>query len=274
MSARGAGDGPATRVDDPVEDYLDQLYARLPADARGARRLLAEAEDHLREATAAGVAEGLPVVEARRRAVDRLGDPRAFTRAAAVSSWHRPSWAAIRDLTWAAARMAGIGLVAIGVSGGVAAAMNAAFGRHFVGGGPAGVAYPTAACAHFLAVHPGAASCAQAAMLENSQDAVSLRLLAGLVGLLVLAVGNAPAMVHRRRGGRPRRSSLPSTLVPAVGATAFGAAGAVLVGLAADDTVVGVSSGAGYYLSGGLVALAVAAAYAISLNRVLPAYGA
>jgi hypothetical protein len=263
-------DPAASGADGPVEDYLDRLYARLPADARRARRLLAEAEDHLREATAAGLADGLSPAEAGRRAVDRLGGIRAFAGIPGSSPWRPPAPSAVRDLGLAAVRMVGTGLVAIGVSGAIAAVMNAAFGRRFVGGGPGGARYSTAACAHFLAVHPGAGGCARAAMLENSHDAVSLRLLAGLAGLLVLAVPAGLALLGRRRGRRPARSALPSALVPAVGCTAFGAAGVALIGLAVDDTVVGATTGTGYYLSGGLVALAVAAAYALALNRILP----
>lgn len=40
--------------DDPVEAYLDQLYVSLRTTPREARRIIAEAEDHLRESVAAG----------------------------------------------------------------------------------------------------------------------------------------------------------------------------------------------------------------------------
>jgi hypothetical protein len=66
MTARDAGtDATTGGADDPVEDYLDRSYAHLPADARQARRLLAEAENHLREATEAGP---LTACRSRRRA--------------------------------------------------------------------------------------------------------------------------------------------------------------------------------------------------------------
>lgn len=263
-----AADGVTSTADDPIEDYLDRLYARLPADAPGARRLLAEAEDHLRDATDAGVAEGLPLAEARRRAVERIGGVGAFARAATGGPWRLPSAAAIRELALAAVRMVGTGLVAVGVSGGIAAALNAAVGRHFVGGG-SGAAYRAGACAHFLSVHPDAGNCVQAAMLETSGDAVSLRVLAGLAGLLVLAVAAAPSLLRRRGDRRATRSHLPTVLVPAVGATAFGGSGAVLLGLALDSSGVR-AAGTGFYLSGSVVALAVAAAYALALSRALP----
>ena len=34
-------------MSEPIEDYLDELYAQLRTDARSARRLLDEAADHL-----------------------------------------------------------------------------------------------------------------------------------------------------------------------------------------------------------------------------------
>ena len=43
---------------DLVEDYLDQLYARLRCAPRDARAILAEAEDHLHEAVTDGLAAG------------------------------------------------------------------------------------------------------------------------------------------------------------------------------------------------------------------------
>ena len=39
---------------DPIEEYLDRLYVAAAHQARRARRVLAEAEDHLREAAAQG----------------------------------------------------------------------------------------------------------------------------------------------------------------------------------------------------------------------------
>ena len=46
------------------------------------------------------------------------------------------------------------------------------------------VSYPAAGCQHWLTLWPHAHSCAQAAVLENSSDAVSLRLAVGVLGLV------------------------------------------------------------------------------------------
>ena len=67
---RPASPGPASpgrpaSPAEPVEDYLDQLFAGLRTTPRQARRIIAEAEDHLREATAAGIEAGLTEREAQ-----------------------------------------------------------------------------------------------------------------------------------------------------------------------------------------------------------------
>lgn len=255
-----------TSADEPIEDYLDELYSALPAAARPARRILAEAEDHLREATADGLARGLSESEARREAVTRFGSAARFARASRGSPWRPPTGAVLRDLARAAVPMVAIGLIAIGISGGVAAAMNAVFGATFVGGAPAGAHYAAATCAHFLAIHPGAGTCARAATLENSQDAVALRLPVGALGLLILAVSH---LLGRRPTACRTRSTLPEVFLPTLGFVTFGAAGAILTGLVIDGTFVGGAAGRGFYLSGGLVALVTAAAYALPLNRAL-----
>ncbi len=49
---------------DPVEEYLGQLYASLRTTPREARRIIAGAEDYLRESVEAGLAAGLTEREA------------------------------------------------------------------------------------------------------------------------------------------------------------------------------------------------------------------
>jgi hypothetical protein len=127
---------------------------------------------------------------------------------------------------------------------------------------PAGAKLAASSCQGWLADNPGAHSCAQAAMLETSVDAVSLRIAAGLLGLLLLA---GYRLV--RRDGLP--GALPEAFVPTVAVSLFGAATAGLVWLASTGTVVGATSGPGFFLSGALVALAAAAAFVPRLRRAL-----
>ena len=256
MSARG---------DDVVGEYLDRLYVALRTRPREARQVLAEAEDHLREAVAEGLAAGLTEREAQEHAVSSFGSVRAVVRAHDARLRRLPNLAVLRDVVMTAWRLGAVGLVAVGASGIIAAAMNLLLGRGFVGGSPGAVSYPAASCRYWLAIWPDAHSCAQAAMLENSSDAVSLRVAAGVIGLAALAA------YHLAR--RQSRDLLPDSFTPTVAMTLFGAAGLGLAAMSVDATVLGARSGlgtaagTGFYLSGAIVALVMALRYARQLHR-------
>lgn len=68
-------------VTGPVEDYLRQLRASLHAPPLETVRILAEAEDHLAESVAAGLAAGLSETEAAEAAISSFGSVRAVVRA-------------------------------------------------------------------------------------------------------------------------------------------------------------------------------------------------
>jgi hypothetical protein len=63
----------------PLRQYLDQLKAGLRTPEAG--RILAEAEDHLRESVAAGLRAGLTEIEAQQAAISSFGSVRAVVRA-------------------------------------------------------------------------------------------------------------------------------------------------------------------------------------------------
>ena len=65
----------------PVEEYLRQLRAGLRTRPEETSRILAEAEDHLRESVAAGRAAGLAETEAAEAAISSFGTVRAVVRA-------------------------------------------------------------------------------------------------------------------------------------------------------------------------------------------------
>jgi hypothetical protein len=65
----------------PVEEYLRQLRASLRTRPEETSRILAEAEDHLRESVAAGLAAGLTETEAAEAAISSFGTVRAVVRA-------------------------------------------------------------------------------------------------------------------------------------------------------------------------------------------------
>jgi hypothetical protein len=97
---------------DPVYMYLSELRASL----RGpdADRILAEADDHLREAVAAGQAAGLTETEAQEAAISAFGSVRAVARAHQTRRGKAVAIAA--DVTMAASKLAWLFLLAFIVS--------------------------------------------------------------------------------------------------------------------------------------------------------------
>jgi uncharacterized membrane protein len=65
----------------PVEEYLRELRASLRTPPEETSRILAEAEDHLHESVAAGLAAGLTQTEAAEAAISSFGSVRAVVRA-------------------------------------------------------------------------------------------------------------------------------------------------------------------------------------------------
>jgi hypothetical protein len=190
---------------DLIDGYLAELRAslrRLPQERTA--EILAEAEDHLRESVAAGVAIGMTEREAQEAAISAFGSVRAVVRAHNF----RPRQVAA-DLVLTGLRLGWTGMFAIAASGFVALVMNHLVGQSFVGGTPAPAGtYPAAQCAHWLSNWPGAGTCGQAAVLEASSDAVSLRVIGGgLGGMLLLA---APCAPPRTGGAAPRARCCPA----------------------------------------------------------------
>lgn len=167
------------------------------------------------------------------------------------------------ELALAATRLAAIGLVAIGISGNLAWGMGAVAGKAFVAGDPPGVTYTAARCRDFLEYVPRAQSCTQAATTHHFDEVVWYRIAAGILGGLVFA---ALAWVRRRR--RPRELQ-PEAFVPTVAAAVFGITGIWLVGQGIDNVILKTDGGGGSYLSGGVVALAVAAWFTIPVIKAL-----
>jgi len=257
--------------DNPVEDYLDQVYASLRTTPREARRIIAEAEDHLRESVEAGLAAGLTEREAQEAAISSFGSVRAVVRAHARRV---PPVAVFGELVMAAWKLGSIALLAMAGSGVVADLMNRLLGRQFVGGNPATSGpIPAASCHYWMSIWPAAHSCAQAAMLEISSDAVSLRVLALIPGLIALGGYLLGRRFLRERGWRG--DVLPDGFVPTVAACLFGALTAALTWASFSAANSGTNGGPGSYLSGAIVTLAVAIGFVPALRRTLlrHAYG-
>jgi hypothetical protein len=244
----------------PVDDYLRELRASLRARPQETQRIIAEAEDHLAQSVAAGLAAGLSEVEAQEAAISAFGSVNAVVRA---HRERRTLAAVAEDLFMSAWQLGGVGLAAIGVSGVVAAIMNATLGRAFVGQAPPGVRFPAASCKYWLSAWQEAHTCAQAAMLESSSDAVVLRVIAGIAGVAVLEGFFIVRYIQRRRGHW--RPPLLRGRFPLVAGGVF-AAGAAALSLM-QITGLEVKEGPGSFISGIIVAAAVAAGYAVALRR-------
>jgi hypothetical protein len=253
---------------DPIEQYLTQLRTRLRVPRHEAELILAEAEDHLRETAATGLAAGMTEREARDAAISSFGSVQAVVRAHEV---RQTGAAAIIDLGMAAWKLGSLGLLAVGASGLVAAGMNAAFGRSFVGAAPAGARFGAAACKYWLSIWPSAHSCAQAAMLESSSDAVSLRVAAGMAGLMLLALYLVARRFQQRY--RPGREVLTTRFFPPLAVACFAAIAMGLTLATVFGLRPGVPAGPGSYLSGAVAALALAVGYGARMRLTREAGG-
>lgn len=225
----------------PIEDYLDDLLRHTHTDVRTARRLLDEASDHLFAAAGQHQAAGMTRLEAEREAVRRLGPRSELTR----GSWQRSFTTMVLEVMRGAILLGGCGLVAVGLSGAIAAVMNSVAGDSFVG------AVTVLGMGH----HP---------VTEAAQDAVSLRALAGILGLAVLA-----CYALARRHTQPA-TVLPEGLIDALGAAAFAAATVALTAATIDQAATGTAGhGVGFFLSGALTTLAGAVIFCTRATRSL-----
>ena len=254
---------------DLIEDYLSELRAGLPVAAEQAGLIVAEAEDHLREDAACRLAAGMTEREAQEAAISAFGPVSAVvhahaTRAADFIRGRTPG-AILGDLVLAGWKLTGTGLVAVGVSGLVVSLMNIVFGRAFTGQAPSGVSFYKADCARWMALWPGARTCAGAQLLEASSDAVVLRVGAGVVGVALLVAYGVVRYVQRRRGRGP--VVVLAGYFPLLAACVFGT-GALGLALA-QLTSFAVTQGPGIYLSGAVVAAAGAVWYGLKARPAI-----
>ncbi len=168
------------------------------------------------------------------------------------------------ELGLALMRLAIAGLIAIGISGGLAGLFGSTFGRSFVAGDPPGVTNTRARCVEYLEYAPGATTCEEAATWHHYGETVQYRLGAGVFGLILLA---PYAFARRRLRGDP--TVLPPGFEATVGTALYAAAAAYLLANASDGVVLHETAGMGGPLSGGIVALIMAVVYGVALYRTL-----
>ncbi len=162
----------------------------------------------------------------------------------------------------ALAILGGVGLTAIGVSGGIAAAFGGAFGKSFVSGDSNGITYTPERCADFFEYYPDAADCEAAATAHHFVEVVAYRVEAGALGLVALG-----ACWLLRRRVRDALAALPASFVPTAGAALFGLAAFLLLADSAGQLVFSSTTGVGQWLSGGIVSAVVFAGFAERLIR-------
>src|SRR4029077_12292888 len=112
---------------------------------------------------------------------------------------------------------------------------------------------------------PSSATCADAAALHHSDETVTYRIAAGVLGLLLLGVW----LVARRRVAP--RGGLPAGMVEAAGSALFGVVGLALLAQGLELLALGPATGEGADLSAGIVSLVVAGLFGLGLYRSLAA---
>ena len=253
---------------DPIGRYLDRLLAHLRGSASDVRRILAEAEEHLRDATAERVAAGAGEQEAQRQAIEAFGDPRTVARRFAPRLAPVPVGAVLAELVRTGTLLGAVALVAIGVSGALAELFGRAFGAAFVAGDVPGSTYTAERCADFMEYFPHARSCLEAAALHHWGEVVEYRVAVGVLGLAVLG---GFLLWRRHPDGRQERylGVLPDGFSATVATSLYGVAAAALALLSLDSFLVAGGDGTGQWLSAAVVASAMAVAYGVSLYRTV-----
>jgi hypothetical protein len=240
---------------DQIAEYLDQLRSGLLTSRRRAQLILDEAEDHLRESAAAGVAAGLTEAEAQQAAIASYGSVRAVVRAhAAARPWR--AVAVLGNVVLAAWKLASVYLLAVFATGLVWHLLAGSINRLM---GVTAVAPGVLLCRRCSVARGGLA-------LTSSLDPTSVVWLgAGVVGVVLIGVF---ALIRRwqQRGGRVR-PLLPGRYSPMAGAIVFFAFAAWLAwGWGRSDAPWWGLPDAGVTL---IAALALAVGYLVALGRTL-----
>jgi len=249
-------------MDDRIERYLDDLFLALRDTPREARRLLRDAEDHLREQQDELVSGGMAPEAAAQQAIERFGSVTQIVERAKQEDPHRWLLSVVGGMFSGALWLVAIGFIAIGISGVIALAMGSTLGHKFVAADAPGVVYTAERCAEFQKLAPAAPDCPSAAIDHHYEETVGYRLSGGVLGLVLLAVAFAARPLARR--GPDLRG-----LIVGAGFALFGAAATILMGLGTMSLIFNGGDGAGATLSAGPVALLVALGFAVLLVRWL-----
>jgi hypothetical protein len=247
--------------DSPIECFLDELVEELAAESpRELRRLVAETEAHLRDDAEAAVAAGASADEAERYAVQRFGSAREL--AGGERNRLSPHPPVLRQVAYSGLLLAGVGGLAVGASGLVAAGIRAVGGSRVVVDAPLSRALAGSDCARWLAADPGARTCRDAAIADWAAETVFYRIGLGIVGLACVLLYH---WLRRRSGHRGGPAALPPLVTDAVATALFGAAALGTLALGLHAVISSGGNGSGQWLSAGLVALVAAGVFGLRL---------
>lgn len=223
---------------DRIDGYLDDMLDRLEGTPAERRRMLTEAESHLRDSADRFERDGMNVDAAQSAAIASFGDTSTIAKA---SNRRRPA-ALLAALLRAAAQLGVYGFAAIGLAALLARGLAFVTSTQWVYGAPAGYTFTAAQCAHWLAAQPTAANCRAAAAMESSDDSFLFVLAAAIIGVVIAGVILGTMRLARRNRTRVA-ARLPQSVIAAIGATAFVGAGLALVAAGAVGAAHGVARG-------------------------------
>ena len=242
---------------EPIDRYLDELLVQLRGSPRAVRRVLAEVEAHLDDAVVNGATP--------EEAVVRFGDVRDIASRCSKQAGVSVS-VLVRQLILAAGLLCSIGLAAVGVSGAIAGAMDAAYGPRFVAGDLPTITYTSERCAEYQQLAPKEPTCLAAAARHHTDETETTRLATGVLGAVGLGLWY---ILRRRWRTTPAYGALPPALVSGVGAAVFGVATLALASEAMQAITWGSTAGLGQWLSAAIVSAVVDAGFAIAFLRNL-----
>ena len=244
----------------PIDRYLDDVVTlgRALPPAR-LRSLIAEAEAHLRDSAADAAARGLDPLDAERAAVVAFGPASDLVGAerAVDAPWRL---LALR-VAFSGALLGGVGAIAVGLSGVVAAIIRAVAGDRALVDSPGASTLTPANCARWLG-QSSSGSCRSAAMADWANETVYYRIALGILGVIAVMVVARLA----RRARRSARVLLDRRTSDTIACTLFVTATAVTAA-AALQRAVGTGDGWGQWLS---AAVASAATGAVYVRRLVP----
>lgn len=242
---RTPGGGQPDEPGDALDSYLDELLLELRGSPREARRVLAEAEGHLRQSIQARIAAGLSEAQATEEALRSFGPPWVVARGLPSQAAYRSMLAQMTEAALLVVSLLGL---AVGIAAVPAAAVGLLANPGLVTGDQPGLALAPGRCQQLLHLI-AAPSCAQSLTAHHLQEVIRSHLITGWLGFVVLA---AWWVLHVHRKARP--AVLPAGFSLTVCGTLLGAVSVFLLAVSIPDLARGIDGIGDVAGSGDLVA--------------------